>query len=132
MRGATDITGYGLLGHAYELAQASGGAIRFRADALPLLDGAREYARKQQIPGGAGRNQLYLEGKVEFARALDDDLNQVLFYPQTSGGLLIAVPETKLDALARALKSRGIEYWVIGEMIDARGKMKEAARILVA
>ena len=132
VRGATDITGYDLLGHAYELAQASGGAIRFRADALPLLDGAREYARKQQIPGGAGRNQLYLEGKVEFARALDDDLNQVLFDPQTSGGLLIAVPETKLDALARALKSRGIEYWVIGEMIDARGKMKEAARILVA
>lgn len=118
---ATDITGYGLLGHAYEIAQASNVALRFRADALPLLDGAREYARKQMIPGGAGRNKLYLEDKVEFTRALADDLNEILFDPQTSGGLLIAAPETKLDALARALKSRNVESWVVGEVIAGKG-----------
>ena len=118
---ATDITGYGLLGHAYEIAQASNVALRFRADALPILDGALEYAHQQQIPGGAGRNKLYLEDKVEFTRALDDDLNEILFDPQTSGGLLIAVAETKLDALARALKSRGVEHWIIGAVIAGKG-----------
>lgn len=111
---ATDITGYGLLGHAYEIAQMSNVALTFRADALPLLDGAREYARQRQIPGGAGRNKLYLDGKVEFTRALDDDLLEIFFDPQTSGGLLIAVAETQFDALTRALKSRGVESWVVG------------------
>jgi len=118
---ATDITGYGLLGHAYEIAQASDVALRFRANALPILDGALEYAHQQQIPGGAGRNKLYLEAKVEFTRALDGDLNEILFDPQTSGGLLIAVAETKLDALARALKSRGVEHWIIGAVIAGKG-----------
>lgn len=117
---ATDITGYGLLGHAYEIAQASNVALKFRADALPVLAGAREYARKQQIPGGAGRNKLYLDDKVEFTRARADDLLEIFFDPQTSGGLLIAVAETKLDALARALKSRGVEYWIIGEALGIR------------
>jgi len=120
IRCATDITGYGLLGHAYEIAHASNVALTFRADALPLLDGAREYARQQMIPGGAGRNKLYLDDKIELTRALDDDLLEIFFDPQTSGGLLIAVAETKLDALARALKSRQIEYWVVGETAGIR------------
>jgi selenide,water dikinase len=128
---ATDITGYGLLGHAYEVAEASHVALRFHADALPILDGALEYAREHQIPGGAGRNKLYLEGKVEFARPLADALYEVLFDPQTSGGLLIAVPAAQLDALTRALRSRGVEHWVVGEIIDERGKTKETTRILV-
>ena len=131
IRCATDITGYGLLGHAYEIAEASKVALRFRADALPLLDGALEYARKQMIPGGAGRNKSFLENKVEFTRALADDLFEIFFDPQTSGGLLIAVAATKLDALVRALKSRGVEHWVVGEMIDDRGKMKGNAHITV-
>jgi selenide,water dikinase len=128
---ATDITGYGLLGHAYEIAEASQVALRARADALPILDGAREYARQQQIPGGAGRNKLYLEDKVEFTRALEDDLMEILFDPQTSGGLLIAVAETKLDALARALKSRRVEYWVIGEITEHRRQTTDKHRISV-
>ncbi len=118
---ATDITGYGLLGHAYEIAQASRVALRLRADALPLLDGAREYARQQQIPGGAGRNKLYLEDKVEFTRALDDDLFEIFFDPQTSGGLLIAVAETRLDALVRALKLRNVDQWIVGEVVAGKG-----------
>ena len=121
IRCATDITGYGLLGHAYEIAEASKVALRFRADALPILDGALEYAHQKQIPGGAGRNKLYLEDKVEFTRALDDDLCEIFFDPQTSGGLLIAVAEAKLDALTRALKSRGVEHWIIGAVIAGKG-----------
>lgn len=114
---ATDITGYGLLGHAYEIAEASGVALRLRAEALPILDGAPEYARQQQIPGGAGRNKLYLDGKVAFIKPLSAELYEIFFDPQTSGGLLIAVPPAQLDALERALKSRGASAWVIGEVI---------------
>lgn len=121
VRCATDITGYGLLGHAHEIAQASGVALQFNADALPVLDGALEYARQKQIPGGAGRNKLYLEDKIEFARTPDDERNEILFDPQTSGGLLIAVAAAKFDALTRALKSRGVEYWSVGHVVAGKG-----------
>jgi selenide,water dikinase len=120
IRCATDITGYGLLGHAYEIAQASNVALQVRADALPILDGALEYARQYQIPGGAGRNKMYLDGKVEFTRPLADDLLEIFFDPQTSGGLLIAVPPTQFDAFTRALTSRGVKYWSIGEIKSQR------------
>jgi len=121
IRCATDITGYGLLGHAYEIAQASQVALQFNADALPILDGALEYARQNQIPGGAGRNKLYLEGKVEFTREPPMDLSEILYDPQTSGGLLIVVPSNKIDAMQRALKSRGVKHWVIGQVIQGQG-----------
>jgi len=114
---ATDITGYGLLGHAYEIADASQVALRFHADALPLLDGALEYARQKQIPGGAGRNKLYLDGKVQFTRELADDLTEMFFDPQTSGGLLIAIAPAQFAALARALQARGVAHWVVGQVI---------------
>ncbi len=142
---ATDITGYGLLGHAYEIAEASNVALKFRANALPILDGALEYARQKQIPGGAGRNKLYLAGKVEFTRTLDDDrghpsassgqalgdLYEILFDPQTSGGLLIAAPETKLDALVRALDSHGSAHWIIGETTDNRQQIADKKSITI-
>ncbi len=118
---ATDITGYGLLGHAYEIADASGVALRIRAEALPVLDGALEYARKKQIPGGAGRNKSYLDGKVEFSRKPNAELYEILFDPQTSGGLLIAISPDKVDALSRALDARGMTHWVIGESVTGKG-----------
>lgn len=121
IRCATDITGYGLLGHAYEIAQASNVALELHADALPILDGALEYARKHQIPGGAGRNKLYLDGKVEFTQPLADDLVEIFFDPQTSGGLLIAVPPAQFDAFTRALTERSVRYWVIGRVVVGRG-----------
>ena len=117
---ATDITGYGLLGHAHEIAQASKVTLQFRADALPILDGALEYAHQKQIPGGAGRNKLYLEGKVEFARTLDDDLSEILFDPQTSGGLLIAVPIAQVEALVHELDARQTAHWIVGQVITQR------------
>ena len=118
VRSATDVTGYGLLGHAYEMAQASGVALRFRADALPVLDGALEYARQKQIPGGAGRNKLFMDGKVAFIRELPVERYELFFDPQTSGGLLMVVPAAQLGALERALDSRGVPHWVIGEVIQ--------------
>ncbi len=126
VRGATDITGYGLLGHAYEIAEASGVALRFHASALPVVDGALEYAQKKQIPGGAGRNKLYLEGKVQFKHEPNDDWYEIFFDPQTSGGLLIAVPPAQIDAMERALKSRGATYWVIGDVVEGTGIIVES------
>lgn len=117
IRCATDITGYGLLGHAHEIAEASNVALQFNLDALPILDGALEYAHQKQIPGGAGRNKLYLEDKIVFTRTPDEDRNEILFDPQTSGGLLIAVAENKFDALRRALQTRQVEFWTIGRVI---------------
>lgn len=117
---ATDITGYGLLGHANEIAEASGVALQFQANALPVLDGALAYAHQKQIPGGAGRNKLYLEGKTKFVRAVDDNLHEIFFDPQTSGGLLIAVPPTQVDALTRELDSRHTAYWIIGQVIEKK------------
>lgn len=122
---ATDVTGYALLGHAHEIAQASGVALRFRADALPILDGALEYAHKKQIPGGAGRNKLYLDGKVKFQKELDEDLLELLFDPQTSGGLLIAVSSENADQLAGELNSRNVSPWVIGEVVSGKGIIVE-------
>lgn len=122
---ATDVTGYALLGHAHEIAQASGVALRFRADALPILDGALEYAHKKQIPGGAGRNKLYLDGKVKFQKELDEDLLELLFDPQTSGGLLIAVSSENADQLAGELNSRNVSNWIVGEVVSGKGIIVE-------
>lgn len=118
---ATDVTGYALLGHAYEIAQASGVALRFRTEALPILEGALEYAHKKQIPGGAGRNKFYLNGKVKFEKELDKDLYEILFDPQTSGGLLILVPSGRADAFASELKSHNVSHWIIGDVVQGSG-----------
>lgn len=116
IRSATDITGYGLLGHAHEMAEASNVVFQFRAAALPVLDGALEYARQKQIPGGAGRNRLYLEGKVEFAHMPADELYETLYDPQTSGGILAAVPPQRVDEFARALDAHNTAHWIVGQV----------------
>ncbi len=121
VKGATDITGYGLLGHAYEMAEAAGVAFRFHADALPILDGAFEYAQKKQIPGGSGRNKIYLDGKVEFVKYVRAEMYEVLFDPETSGGLLIASAPRQTDALARELESRDVAFWSVGEVVAGQG-----------
>jgi selenide, water dikinase len=118
---ATDVTGYALLGHAYEIALASNVSLHLRANALPILDGALEYARKKQIPGGAGRNKLYLNDKVKFEEQVDEDLYEILFDPQTSGGLLIAVPSENSNQLAAELASRHASYWIVGDVISGEG-----------
>jgi selenide,water dikinase len=90
-------------------------------DNLPAMDGALEYARQKQIPGGAGRNKLYLHDQIDFRYELDDDQYEILFDPQTSGGLLIAVPQEQANALARELKSRSVSYWIVGDVVQGKG-----------
>lgn len=104
----SDVTGFGLLGHAFEMASGSGVTIVLDAGALPLLPGVRRLAQQGHLTGGCRRNRAYLSDKTAIARSVRRDLIDVAFDPQTSGGLLIALPEDHGDALVAALKSKGI------------------------
>ena len=92
IKAATDITGYSLFGHAYEMAAASGVQFQFELSKLPVLDGALALAKQGSVPGGTSRNRDYLRGKVFLPEGLTDEWDALLFDPQTSGGLLMAVP----------------------------------------
>ena len=91
--GCTDITGFGLLGHAREMAVASGATLEIEADRIPFLPGALEYARMGAVPGGTGNNREFVAPCVELERELPPELEALLYDPQTSGGLLIATSE---------------------------------------
>jgi selenide,water dikinase len=103
LQGGTDITGYSLLGHGMEMAQASGVSLKFDFASIPFLAGARKYAEKGIFPGGAFDNRKHFESKVGFSASMDEPNQMLLFDPQTSGGLLLGVPSEKLNSfLARA------------------------------
>jgi selenide, water dikinase len=117
----TDITGYSLLGHAYEVAAASGARLRILAMQVPQLPGAIEYAAQDIVTGGAGRNRQYLAGKVAVADDISEALGHVLFDPQTSGGLLFTVaPEAAEDTEGR-FEASGLGVWRIGEVLEGEG-----------
>lgn len=101
-RACTDITGFGLLGHAREMAAAGNVTLVVEADTVPLLAGAYDYAKAGAIPGGLRNNRDFACGSVWKAREMDEALELLLYDPQTSGGLLIAMPEedvAKMTAL---------------------------------
>lgn len=112
---ATDITGFGLIGHAHEMAHLSDCALRFDYRALPWLNGAARYAREWIFPGGAERNERYYAQWTVFDAPLDDWRRMLLFDPQTSGGLLIALEPRAADEFLKA--STG---WKIGEVIEGQ------------
>ena len=102
VHGCTDITGFGLIGHAREMALASGVTLEIEVDRLRFLDGALEYARLGAIPGGLKNNREYAACAVETARDLAPEVDALLYDPQTSGGLLITLPEADAAALEGA------------------------------
>jgi selenide,water dikinase len=121
LRGGTDVTGYSLLGHASEMAVASGVGLRFEYTHIPFLSCARKYAEEWTFPGGASDNRLYWGEQVRFAAGLDEASQMLLFDPQTSGGLLLAVPPGKLDALMERAVETGQEMWVVGQVVAGSG-----------
>ena len=123
LHSATDITGYGLLGHAEELAHNSGVALQIVLEQVPLLIGAHEYARQGVFPGGLGRNRDYLlgTGSVRLAPDLEEARAQLLFDPQTSGGLLFALPEQVAATLRERFAAAGEPVWEIGRVIEGAG-----------
>jgi len=120
-KSCTDITGFGLLGHGFEMADHSGVRLRFLTEELPFLPGAEEYAGKWLFPGGARRNQECYEKWVDFGPQVTDDMKRLLFTPETSGGLLAAVPQNELKDLTRLFVEAGQEFWVVGEVVEGKG-----------
>jgi selenide,water dikinase len=102
VHGCTDVTGFGLIGHAREMAAASGATLELEVDCVQLLPGALEYAQQGAIPGGLKNNREYASSAVESARELAREVEDLLYDPQTSGGLLIALAETDAEALLRS------------------------------
>jgi selenide,water dikinase len=118
VRCATDITGFSLLGHAWEIAEASGVGLRFDWENIPFTSGAFKYASEFIFPGGASDNRLYFNTHVNFKRDLLEEAQLLLFDPQTSGGLLLAVPSGKLGALLTRADEIGQAMWVVGEVVQ--------------
>jgi selenide,water dikinase len=119
----TDITGFGLLGHAHEMAHLSGVRFELMYDGLPWLSGARRYAEAWVFPGGASRNADYFGRWVTSEGALADWERQLLFDPQTSGGLLMAVAPDQARRLVDALKAAGEGAWEIGAVSAGDGEL---------
>jgi len=116
----TDITGFALLGHAWEIAKRSKVGLKISESSLPLLPGALDYAARGFIPGGLVRNRHYIleNDRAVLPEGLSEEMIDLLFCPETSGGLLICVPPDRLTRLQELLTQRGEEHWVIGEVIE--------------
>jgi selenide, water dikinase len=124
----TDVTGFGLLGHACEMIEGSDVGMRIFASRVPVFAKALEYARMGLIPGGAYRNQEYRASMVDIEHGIDEELVKVLFDPQTSGGLLIVLPDAEAGRLLALLHAEGIrEAAIVGEITPAHaGRIKVA------
>jgi selenide,water dikinase len=124
---ATDVTGFGLLGHLHEMTRAAQVAARIRLGEVPILEEAWALAREGVIPGGTLRNRAALEGSVTWD-GVGEDGQVLLCDAQTSGGLLMAVPQDRLDRLLRALRANGVSVAaVVGEITGpGRGEITVA------
>lgn len=118
---ATDITGFSLLGHGYEMAEKSGVALEIFSARLPFLAGAQHYAEQWLFPGGACNNQKYYKAVVKFAAEISEEIQMLLFTPETSGGLLLAVPPDKIDALQKRFMDQNHPCWIIGKVVAGHG-----------
>jgi selenide,water dikinase len=121
VHGCTDITGFALLGHGYEVAEKSGVRLRFHVDKLPFVDGALKYADERLFPGGTCNNQRAYEHAIHFAPSIPEEIQQLLYTPETSGGLLIALAAEKLGALTERFAAEGQPFWVVGEAVTGEG-----------
>ena len=115
----TDITGFSLLGHGWEMARASGVGFDLYFDSIPFVDGAKQLAAEWAFPGGAFDNREYFQQHVKFDKAITEEEKMLLFDPQTSGGLLMAIPEQRVDDLIRRIKRDKISLWKVGHVVES-------------
>ena len=116
VKGATDVTGFALLGHAWEMACASKVTIQINAGAVPLLDGALELASKGMLTGADKTNREYVGIDVDISGSVDANLVKLLFDPQTAGGMLIAIAENKAQSLLDTLSKNYPHAKIIGQV----------------
>jgi selenide,water dikinase len=122
VRTATDITGFGLIGHAREIAMASNVSIEIESSKIAFLPGAIECVRAGAVPGGLNANREFAEDCVDAARGISPEVYTLLFDPQTAGGLLISVESSMGDALVRELQARKVPAGRIGRVMPRMGK----------
>lgn len=116
VRAATDVTGFGLLGHGLEMAKASGTTFAFDASKLPALDGAVELARAGVETGGAAHNRRFVLPSLTVADGVPPELVTLAHDPQTSGGLLAAIPQDAVNDVHKALIDAGVDHWPVGRV----------------
>jgi selenide, water dikinase len=119
---ATDITGFGFMGHAYEMANGSDVTLSINFDKIPVFPNVGRYSRMGTVPGGAISNREYLGDRIDLSSDLDKEEIDILSDPQTSGGLLIALPALSAPLFAKETESRGLKVWEIGRVLGKQDK----------
>jgi selenide, water dikinase len=117
-KAVTDITGFGLLGHASEMAGPSGVTFQIAASSIPLLDGAMGYALQWIFPGGSADNKKHFEADIHFTDGISKEVQMLLFDAQTSGGLLVAVPPQGMPAFQQSMQDQEAPFWQVGQVIE--------------
>ncbi len=126
IEGCTDITGFGFLGHALELAEGSGVTLEIWSERIPIISQAIDLAKDGIIPGGAYQNAKHIGEKVRFTEGVPQEIRDIMYDPQTSGGLLISVPEEKSGELLTLLSEKNqTEFSVVGRVKDKSHKWLE-------
>jgi selenide,water dikinase len=118
-RAATDVTGFSLLGHSWEMAEGSAATFRICAGALPFVQAARGLADLWVFPGGTATNCAAYSPHVRFHPSIEEELQRLLFTPETSGGILAAVPPEGLDAVRASFETAREPFWTIGEVLPS-------------
>ncbi len=119
---STDITGFGLLGHAQRMAYSSGVSLIIQAYKVPLFKGVYKILSEGAYPGGSSSNRVFVEKHTHWAKSIDEDLRKILCDAQTSGGLLISISRDKAEPFMNELKEQGITPSLIGEVVPKRDK----------
>ena len=117
-KAATDVTGFGLIGHLYEMAAASDAEIELNAERVLLMQGALEYANMGLIPAGAYNNRDYLSDKVEYLEDIDLTRQDLLFTPETAGGILAALNEEQAARFVKLMQESGEPCFEIGRVVN--------------
>jgi selenide,water dikinase len=120
---ATDVTGFGLLGHALNMAKSSRVNLTIFKNDVPLMKRMLEFITKGIIPKGARKNLDFCRKDISFPKTFSDEEKLAFSDPQTSGGLLIALPQKGLQKFAGILKRKNMPYWIIGEVNKGKGKI---------
>ena len=121
VRAATDITGFGLIGHGIEMAEASSVRLEIDFERVPLFSGALEYAIMGTFPAGTLDNRKFFRDRVEFTAKITEAQQLLLFDAQTSGGLLMAVPGERIDEMADRARGDELPFWQIGKVREGSG-----------
>ncbi len=115
---ATDITGFGLIGHSLELAVHSHVTLRLNIQQIPLLPGSREYAEQWLFPAGANRNRDAFHHMVSYSGQISEETQLMLATPETSGGLLLALPDDQAHRYMELCRNSGQPAWIVGEVLE--------------